>query len=497
MIHIRMNFIKNKKLMVMGLGTLSSTAIGYHILNNRKVNDESHEEKPKKRCEYYSYDEIKNHNKENDIWVTYKDNIYDITYFIDRHPGGKDKIMLAGGGAVEPYWNIYKQHYNCNVVQEILQPYHIGKIKNYSPKKFLHLENVYINDPKRYSDLRFHSVTPCNAEPIRYELIEQWITPNYLWYIRNHTPVPDIDIKDYSLTITDLNNHSKSVSLDYIKSLPSKEIIATLQCGGNRREEMENTSGTKWRGCAISNAEWKGVLLRDLLKLQNIDTKEENIKHVHFIGIDGVKASIPIQKAFNEYGDVLIAYEMNEDELPKDHGYPLRVIVPGYVGIRNIKWLKEIKLSDKEVEGSWQKGNSYKPIANYKNKDKDNIDLEKIAPILEMPIQSEVLDYYFYENKIKAVGFAWSGGGRNIVRVDVSMDNGKTWNEAKLLEGKDQEYNCAWAWTFWEYEEEYLRNDHEIMCRAVDSSYNIQPKDTSYIWNSRGLINNSWHKFIH
>ena len=78
--------------------------------------------------------------------------------------------------------------------------------------------------------------------------------------------------------------------------------------------------------------------------------------------------------------------------------------------------------------------------ANYKEKNKDDIDLDNVALTLEMPTNQEVLDYHLIENKIKAVGFAWSGGGRNIVRVDVSMDNGETWNEAKLLEGKDQEY---------------------------------------------------------
>ena len=172
--------------------------------------------------------------------------------------------------------------------------------------------------------------------------MDNWITPNELWYIRNHHPVPNIDINKFKLTI---NNNS--LSLEDIKKMECKKVLSTIQCGGNRREELNTinkTSGTSWNYGAISTAEWSGVPLCDLLiKFGMLDNDINNckIKHVHFEGYDGVKASIPIEKAMNSYGDVIIAYKMNGEEIPRDHGYPLRVIIPGYVGIRNIKWLKK------------------------------------------------------------------------------------------------------------------------------------------------------------
>ena len=109
--------------------------------------------------------------------------------------------------------------------------------------------------------------------------------------------------------------------------------------------------GTPWNIGAISTAEWTGVELRQLL-IKNKDVIDGKVKHIHFEGIDGVKASIPIEKVMNPYGDVILAYEMNGEELPRDHGYPLRVIVPGYVGIRNIK---RLKLGAMTSRNTWKK----------------------------------------------------------------------------------------------------------------------------------------------
>ena len=389
----------------------------------------------------YTYEEISKHSStENGIWVTYKDSVYDITKFIDSHPGGKDKILLAAGKGVEPYWNTYKQHTNNKeVIEELLGKMKIGIIDDYDPKKYSNFKDPYINDPQRDQDLIFHSITPCNAEVPLDELSNNWITPNHLWYVRNHNPVPEIDIEKYRLELNGFSSHPLEITMDNIKKFESKTITTTIQCGGNRRKELNSvkkTMGTSWGKGAISTAEWKGAILSNLL-IDNKDIINRKIKHIHFEGVDGVKASIPIEKVMNLCGDVILAYEMNGEELPRDHGYPLRVIVPGYVGIRNIKWLKKITLSEDEVDVTWQKGISYKGFPHYiDDLNKINGDLvNKINTVQEMPVQSGITKISNDNDKINIEGFAWSGGGRGIIRVDVSIDEGKTWQMAELKEG--------------------------------------------------------------
>ncbi len=486
---------KYKKLIGGAIVGLSFGTI-YTYKNNIHSDQKFHSKK------LYTYEDVSKHNKDN-IWVTYKNNVYDITNFIENHPGGTDKIMLAAGKGLEPYWNIYKQHTNNpSIITDILEPMKIGSLSDYDPDKYKNTTDPYINDPSRDTDLKFHSSTPCNAETPSDYIMDNWITPNELWYIRNHHPVPDIDTSNFKLNILGTEKNC-SFSLENLKKMNSKKIITTIQCGGNRRGNLNSvskTSGTPWNYGAISTAEWKGVLLRDLLIKSGIkeeDTINNKINHVHFEGEEGVKASIPIEKAMNIYGDVILAYEMNGSEIPRDHGYPLRLIVPGHVGIRNIKWLKNITISDEEVDGIWQRGISYKGLPHYIQDAKD-ISIEKVAPIQELPVQSCIVDVKEEDQKVTVKGFAWSGGGRGIIRVDISCDGGKTWNMADLKEGSQQKINKAWAWTFWEFnvsDKKFNKNKEiQIVCKATDSSYNTQPERKELAWNIRGLNNNSWHR---
>ena len=407
--------------------------------------------------------------------MTYKDNVYDVTGFIDNHPGG-NIIMLAAGNRLEPYWNIYKQHTNNkNIVNDILEPMKIGKLTDYVPYEQC---DPYIREPKRNQLLKFHSIFPCNAETSN--IMDNYITPNKLWYIRNHSHVPLVNADNYNIYI----NGTEITLKDIKEKFPKNEIITTIQCAGNRRSEYDpKTSGTQWNYGAISTAKWGGVWLRDLLNDDSIKGK-----HVQFESLDSVKISIPIEKALNPFGDVMLAYEMNNEDISRDHGYPLRLIVPGYVGIRNLKWIKKIDICDTEADGPWQSGISYRP-----RRTKD----EKIPTIQEYPVQSVIVEINRYDDngeKYYVVkGFALSGGGRGIIRVDVSINGGKTWKDAKLREGSEQNVNKAWAWTFWDITFKETKN-MDICCKATDTSYNTQPQENKDIWNMRGLINNSWHR---
>jgi sulfite oxidase len=444
----------------------------------------------KNRCQHnkkFTYDEVKKHNKENNAWIIHKNNVYDVSKFIDNHPGGKDKIMLAVGKSVDPFWNIYRQHLKQNV-QDILTPMKIGTILDYKPATEI---DPYTNDPIRDTNLKFHSYQPCNAEtPV--ELIADYpITPSELWYIRNHHPVPQIDIDKHRLSIDSKYFDSIKLNINDLKKMKETTITATMQCGGNRRGDynrVDKTSGTPWDIGAISTAKWTGVLLSDIIKSKHIE-RYKDIKHVQFESIDSLKASVPIEKLMKE--EILIAYKMNDEDIPRDHGYPLRAIVPGHVGVRNVKWLSKIILSDEESEGPWQKSIAYK-VLPMDVKDARKIDSSKIPTMQEMPIQSAITTIEKNDEKYIVEGYAYTGNGNEISEVEISNDDGITWNKTELNKAlnKNQKH---WAWTIWKSKKNISDNPCFI-CRAVDVNGNKQPSDISYKWNLRGLNNNTLHK---
>ena len=145
------------------------------------------------RDKRYTYEEVKKHNRPGDVWVIRKDDVYDVSKFVESHPGGKDKIMLAAGKSIDPYWNIYRQHENQNV-QEILTAMKIGKVIDYVPTT---KEDPYARDPVRSHDLKFHSYKPCNAETPVKLIADNPVTPSNQWYIRNHHPVPDMNEDEF------------------------------------------------------------------------------------------------------------------------------------------------------------------------------------------------------------------------------------------------------------------------------------------------------------
>jgi len=176
--------------------------------------------------------------------------------------------------------------------------------------------------------------------------------------------------------------------------------------------------------------------------------------------------------------------------------------VPGHVGVRNVKWLQRIKPSDEEAHGPWQRGLAYKGFSPGVTSVK-GMDVAAIPSVQEMPVTSAIVEPYpnskvDADGDLTVKGFAWSGGGRGIVRVDVSGDGGATWVAAELTEGKEQDMSKAWAWTFWEAEvpipKEKAGQAVQMVCKATDAAYNVQPESVAGIWNLRGLNNNAWHR---
>ncbi|CAK9016368.1 unnamed protein product [Durusdinium trenchii] len=410
----------------------------------------------------YSSSEVAKHKTaEKGIWVSYKEGVYDITKFIENHPGGKDKIMLAAGKAIDPFWRIYQQHTGRGNAVELLESMRIGDLSDPPPADDGTCSCPYNKDPDRHPALIFHNNKPCNAELPAELMVDSWLTPNSVWFIRHHHPVPVIDPEQWRLSVGGIGTKCVTLSLEDLKSrFLKREVVATLQCGGNRRSELdqiEKTSGIPWGFGAMSTARFGGVYLREVLQhcagLSHENVEAFEVQHVIFKSLDGMEASIPVEKALSPYGDVLLAYEMNGETLNMEHGAPVRAIVPGVVGVRNVKWLGEIIASREEARGPWQRGIAYKGFSPMV-KDLKGIDIEKIPSMQDLPIQSAIVTPKAGStvelDDVEVKGFAWSGGGRGIVRVDVSIDEGNTWVTADLLDGKDQPYNRAWAWTFWE-----------------------------------------------
>ena len=444
------------------------------------------------------------------VWMSYRNRVYDVTKFMDSHPGGKDKLMMAAGKAVEPFWKIYPQHLKSEYLNRILPTLEIGELSVIEP----HDTNEYIDDPYQYDPerhpaLHIYTQQPCNASCPNELILDNWITPNSLWYVRNHHPVPKVDLDKYELSVMLPNMPCPVVyHLGNLRSEFRKhQLTATMACGGNRRSEYNSvrlTSGTPWNTGAISNARWGGVWLYQLFRqhsitLESMTRHHPDLKYLEVDTLDGLKVSIPIHKALDPLGGVMLAYEMNGDELPPDHGYPLRLIVPGYVGVRNAKYIKSLRFSAQEVEGPWQSGMAYKGFSPNRT-DVGDLDLRRVASVQELPVNSSIIyptegSNISSDESVTIRGWAWSGGGRGIVRVDVSIDGGDTWQEATLTEGSEQPDNQAWAWTFWECEvdSDLVKGDQlEIVCKAIDASYNTQPESLVATWNLRGLVNNTW-----
>lgn len=447
-------------------------------------------------------------------WVTKGTRVYDITDWIPSHPGG-DVILRAVGGAVDQYWDIFTIHKKQDVY-DILEDFYIGYI---DPQDLVdgavpseNIDDPFSSDPKRDERLLVHTERPCNAEtPI--EELDTYITPNETFYVRNHLWVPELDESKHKLLIELYDGTEKEYTIKELKEkFKEVKVTATLQCSGNRRrhmtEESRSTNGLQWHVGGISNAEWTGVRLRDILEDAGfpVDEWPSDVKHAQFMGAEAYGASIPIDKAIDKRGDVLLVYEMNGQPLPADHGYPIRVLVPGNVAARSVKWVNKIVVSEEESTSQWQR-RDYKCFGPNEG---TNPDWESARAIQEMPVQSAITSvrdvsaksttdrkllqvYGLEEDSVVVEGYCFSGGGREIVRVDISADDGRTWHQAELLPN-ERKGAKSWAWQMWRFVIPRRQVGRCFVVKAVDESYNTQPDSYEPHYNFRGNLTSAWHR---
>ncbi|CAG9312761.1 unnamed protein product [Blepharisma stoltei] len=480
------------------LKLLACSSVSYFAYTRYANSEEFQAGKRRSDLPDYSWEDISKHkNPEKSVWIGFKEGVYDVTHFIEHHPGG-DKILLGAGNSIEPFWNLYRAHHKTHVYQ-MLESMRIGNLKK--GEKIMVLDDPYKNDPKRNPGMVTHGEKPFNAETPNDLLVKNPTTPNELFFVRNHLPVPIIDPQTYRLELVLSDDKCLEFSLDDLSSkFELVTVKSCIQCAGNRRADMakhENVRGIMWNAGAIGSAEWKGVRLRDIINYAN---PKANYSHAHIEAFDSdpngpFGTNIPLSKIMDINGDVILALEMNGEPLPLDHGFPLRLIVPGYVGVRNVKWVKRITLDDKESPLIWHR-RDYKIFGN--NDTIDNTDFQKRPPLYEMNVQAAIcdpLDGAFVESvegKVTFKGYAYSGGGNEIARVDVTTDNGETWQEAELT--KDSaDHKRHWSWSLWEAKISISELHNEVCVKATDSSGNSQPRDIIPILNFRGLLNNSWH----
>jgi sulfite oxidase len=310
------------------------------------------------------------------------------------------------------------------------------------------------------------------------------------------------------LNINGKVNKELSLSLNEIKNnFERVEVSATLQCAGNRRQELMTIKDIPhelpWNVEAISHAVWAGIKLKDVLTTIGVENdalsvskREAQDLHIQFQGLDETErrgkkfnfgGSIPFEKALND--EVILAYEMNGEPLAPVHGFPLRAVVPGFIGARSVKWLNQITISDEPSQNYFQRV-AYRLFSPHVNA--DNVNWDEGLMLGEMNLTSVICSPENNERLtsglVTVCGYAATGGDRQIARVEISSDGGETWTQAEL-----DNTNC-FAWTLWKSDLNLSKGKHELIVRAVDSSANTQPQDLAQVWNFKGYMNNAWHK---
>ncbi len=259
---------------------------------------------------------------------------------------------------------------------------------------------------------------------------------------------------------------------------------------------MEKTSGDPWAPGAIGNAEWTGVPLADILRAAGASEGED--LHVAFEAVDIAEnegaedapygVSIPMTKAMS--GDVLLAWTMNGEPLTVEHGAPLRMVVPGYAGVRSAKWVSEIRVQDKPSD-------AFQQVKDYllfpPDMREETQDPTRGTTIYDMPLNAAICEPAAGANlkagRTEIKGYAIATD-RAIIRVDVSMNGGRQWQQATI----EDHGNARWSWTFWSVTLDIPAGQHEVVVRAWDAAGQTQPAQPDDTWNFKGYLSAAWHR---
>ncbi len=328
---------------------------------------------------------------------------------------------------------------------------------------------------------------PYNAEtPL--EALTGSRVPTQLFYVRNHFDVPKLEPEAWRLSVDGEVENPVQLSMEELSRLPRRSVLVTLECAGNGRSSMVPLPpGTPWRYGAVGTAQFTGTPLSTLLDLAGI---RAGVVEVLFLGADEGEVepgrterfarSLRLEKALHP--DTLLTWSMNDGPLPPDHGFPLRLVVPGWYGMASVKWLVGISALSQPFEGFFQKDHYvYAEAAGAEGG--QPVTTMKVRSIIGQPADRALVGL----GPLEVAGTAWTGE-RRITRVEVSADDGLTWEKAEL--GRSPSPYAATPWRFlWTPS---APGAYTLMARATDSAGHTQPRDP--VWNLQGYGNNLVHR---
>jgi DMSO/TMAO reductase YedYZ molybdopterin-dependent catalytic subunit len=315
------------------------------------------------------------------------------------------------------------------------------------------------------------------------------VTPVGLHYLLTHYDIPEVDPEAWRLEVDGLVERPLSLSLDELRSRPAVEEVVTLECAGNGRALVEpHVVSQPWLLEAVGTARWGGAPLGSILEEAGV---REGAAEVLFTGLDrGLEGgeeqvyarSLPLAEALR--GEVLLAYDVNGGPLPPQHGFPLRLLVPGWYGMTSVKWLARVTVLDAPFEG-YQMRQAYR-LRHDEGDEGEPLSRVQVRSLLVPPGIPEFLSRsrIVPAGPCRLRGRAWSGEA-DVERVEVSTDGGATWSDASL----EHESPGRWAWRGWAFDWEAAPGEHELCCRAHDAAGNAQPLEAP--WNLGGYANNA------
>jgi len=339
-------------------------------------------------------------------------------------------------------------------------------------------------------DMLVRSVRPEDLE-MPLSGFADYITPIEHFFVRTHVYEPQVNLDSWRLRVEGEVSTPLTLTMQDLKKLPPVELVCVVECAGNGRSFYEPPiPGAQWGNGAVGNGRWRGVRLADVLKRAGV---KDSAKEILFDGADepigtmpDFQRSIPVKKA--QDSNTILAYEMNGETLPAKHGFPLRVVAPGWASDSWVKWLTSIRVLDKEHDGFWMKSayrHPGKPVAPG-----TAVPAEQMQPVTSLRVKSVIatpLDgaQALAGKPLMIAGVAWSGDAGPVTAVDVSVDAGRTWTPAALR----QDQRTQFGWRQWQFhwtppQEAY----YTILARAHDAAGNTQPIDqewnpSGYLWN--------------
>jgi sulfane dehydrogenase subunit SoxC len=314
------------------------------------------------------------------------------------------------------------------------------------------------------------------------------ITPVGLHYLLIHFDIPHVDAAAWRLEVGGLVERPLTLSLDDLKARPARTLAVTLECAGNGRALLApRPISQPWLQEAVGTAEWTGTPLAPILREVGLDARASEVV---FTGLDrGVQGdveqtyarSLPVDEALRD--EMLLAYAVNGQPLPPQHGFPLRLVVPGWYGMTHVKWLASIEVVAEPFQG-WQQAVSYRLRDT---EEEQGVPVTRILP-RSLLIPPGIPDFLTRSRRLEAgpctiEGRAWSGQAP-IERVELSADGGETWADADLGEPVSK-----FAWRGWTWRWDAEPGEHELCCRATDAAGDTQPPSPE--WNFDGFCNNA------